>query len=395
LQYIPVYACDTLNALNDFVQGILFFRRCCMTDTEYMRFALQLAKKGCGWTNPNPMVGAVIVKDGKIIGQGYHRKYGELHAERNALASCHTSPEGAAMYVTLEPCCHSGKTPPCTEAILESGIRHVVIGSCDPNPLVAGKGIELLRSSGIEVTKGVLKEECDSLNQSFFHYIQNKTPYVIMKYAMTLDGKIATHTGKSQWITGEAARHRVHEDRHRYSAIMAGVGTVLSDDPLLTCRLENSRNPLRIVCDTHLKTPLSARIVTTTGTASTLLATAVTDKDKHRPYLEAGCDILILPQKEGHIDLNCLMTALGERKIDSVLLEGGGTLNWSALQNGIVHKVQAYIAPKLFGGSGKTPVMGLGVDGPDQAFHLGRPAISWVEEDILLESEVIRCSQES
>ncbi len=238
----------------------------------------------------------------------------------------------------------------------------MVTGSCDPNPLVGGKGIELLRSSGIEVTKGILKDECDALNQSFFHYIQNKTPYVIMKYAMTLDGKIATRTGKSQWITGEAARHRVHEDRHRYSAIMTGVGTVLADDPLLTCRLENSRNPLRIICDTHLKTPLSAKLVATSGMTATLLATADTDHDKHRPYLEAGCNILVLPEKEGHIDLSCLIKALGERKIDSVLLEGGGTLNWSALQCGIVNKVQTYIAPKLFGGSGKTPVMGLGAD---------------------------------
>ncbi len=366
-----------------------------MTDTEYMRLALQLAKKGYGFTNPNPMVGAVIVKDGEIIGQGYHQKYGDLHAERNALANCKTSPAGAAMYVTLEPCCHSGMTPPCTDAILESGIRRVVIGSCDPNPLVSGKGIELLRSGGIEVTKGVLKDECDALNQIFFHYIQNRTPYVIMKYAMTLDGKIATHTGKSQWITGEAARKRVHEDRHRYSSIMVGVGTVLADDPLLTCRLENGRNPLRIVCDTHLKTPLSAKLVTTAGIAATLLATTNTDPEKHRPYLDAGCDILVLPQKEGHIDLNCLMTALGERKIDSVVLEGGGMLNWSALQCGIVNKVQAYIAPKLFGGCGKTPVMGFGIDSPDQAFHLSKPAISWFEEDILLESEVIKCSQES
>lgn len=366
-----------------------------MTDTEYMRIALQLAKKGCGFTNPNPMVGAVIVKDNEIIGQGYHQKYGELHAERNALTNCKTSPAGAAMYVTLEPCCHSGLTPPCTDAILESGIRRVVIGSCDPNPLVGGKGIELLRSCGIEVTKGVLKDECDALNQIFFHYIQNRTPYVIMKYAMTMDGKIATSSGKSQWITGEAARRRVHEDRHRYSAIMAGVGTVLADDPLLTCRLENSRNPLRIVCDTHLITPLSAKLVTTTGIAATLLATANTDQEKHRPYLEAGCDILVLPQKEGHIDLNCLMKALGERNIDSVILEGGGMLNWSALQCGIVNKVQAYIAPKLFGGSGKTPVMGIGIDNPDQAFHLSNPTISWFEEDILLESEVIKCSQES
>ena len=210
-----------------------------------------------------------------------------------------------------------------------------------------------------------------------------------MKYAMTLDGKIATRTGKSRWITGEAARRRVHEDRHRYSAIMVGIGTVLTDDPLLTCRIENGRNPLRIVCDTNLRTPLQARIVKSTNLAGTLLATAVADPQKHRPYLEAGCDVTVLPVKDDHIDLNCLMRALGERSIDSILLEGGGTLNWSALQSGIVNKVEAYISPKLFGGNGKTPVAGLGVDLPDEAFRLSWSAITPVGEDILLESEVL------
>ena len=366
-----------------------------MDEIEYMRLAIQLARQGCGWVNPNPMVGAVIVKDGKIIGQGYHKKYGEPHAERNALANCQTSTSGATLYVTLEPCCHHGRTPPCTEAIIESGISRVVVGSSDPNPLVAGKGIAILHSHGIEVIENVAKNECNRLNESFFHYIQSRTPYVVMKYAMTMDGKIATGTGKSQWITGSAARRRVHEDRHRYSAIMAGVGTVLTDDPMLTCRLENSRNPLRIICDTSLRTPLQAKIVTTNDTAPTLIATAVTDTNRHQPYLNAGCEIMVLPQKDNHIDLNSLMQRLGEKQIDSLLLEGGGTLNWSALQSGIVNKVQAYVAPKLFGGSGKTPVEGVGVDHPGKAFLLDKPVITRVGEDILLESEVIRCIQES
>lgn len=366
-----------------------------MDEIEYMRLAIKLARQGYGWVNPNPLVGAVIVKDGKIIGQGYHKKYGELHAERNALANCHTSTTGATLYVTLEPCCHHGRTPPCTEAIIESGISRVVVGSSDPNPLVAGKGIAILNSHGIEVIKNVAKDECDKLNESFFHYIQNRTPYVVMKYAMTMDGKIATHTGKSQWITGSEARQRVHEDRHRYSAIMVGVGTILTDDPMLTCRLENSKNPLRIICDTNLRTPLQAKIVTTINNASTLIATAVTDTNRHRPYLDAGCEIMVLPQNDNHIDLNRLMQKLGEKQIDSILLEGGGTLNWSALKNGIVNKVQAYIAPKLFGGSGKTPVEGLGVNHPKGAFSLSKPVITRIGEDILLESEVIRCLQES
>lgn len=360
-----------------------------MMDMEYMCLAIQLAKKGCGWVNPNPMVGAVIVKDGQIIGQGYHEKYGALHAERNALASCRTSPAGATIYVTLEPCCHFGKTPPCTDAILESGIRRVVIGSMDPNPQVSGKGIEILRSRGIEVTEGIRKEECDALNESFFHYIQTGTPYVVMKYAMTLDGKIATYTGKSQWITGEEARQRVQEDRHRYSAIMVGIGTILADDPMLTCRLENGKNPLRIICDTHLNTPLNSKVITTSNIAGTLLATAVKDREKHQPYLEAGCDVAVLPEKDGYIDLRRLMSMLGEKKIDSVLLEGGGTLNWSALQSRVVNKVQAYIAPKLFGGSGKAPLSGLGVDCPDNAFRLSKFKITSIGDDILLESEVI------
>lgn len=366
-----------------------------MDNTKYMHLAIELAKKGCGWVNPNPMVGAVVVKNGKIIGQGYHERYGEPHAERNALASCKTPAAGATLYVTLEPCCHHGKTPPCTEAIIKSGISHVVIGSSDPNPLASGQGIAILRSHGIEVTELVAKDECGKLNESFFHYIQNRTPYVVMKYAMTMDGKTATRSGKSQWITGEAARRRVHEDRHRYSAIMVGVGTVIADDPMLTCRLEKGRNPRRIICDTRLRTPLQAKIVNTSDMASTIIATAVSDTGRHRPYLDAGCEIMVIPQKEGHIDLNSLMQRLGEKQIDSLLLEGGGTLNWSALQSGIVNKVQAYLAPKLFGGGGNSPVEGLGVDSPEGAFLLRSPVITQIGEDVLLESEVIRCLQES
>lgn len=366
-----------------------------MTDLAYMHRALALAERGCGWVNPNPMVGAVIVKDGKIIGEGYHAKYGELHAERMALASCTVSPAGATLYVTLEPCCHQGKTPPCTEAILESGIARVVVGSSDANPLVCCQGVCDLRAHGIAVIEGVAQDACDRLNESFFHYIQTQTPYVILKYAMTMDGKIATRTGKSQWITGAAARERVHADRHRYTAIMTGVGTVLADNPRLTARLAHSKNPVRVICDTHLRTPLDAQVVTTAALAPTLIATAVTDPARHRLYIESGCEIVTVPEKDGHIDLRTLMIQLGQRQIDSILLEGGGTLNWSALQSGIVQKVQAYIAPKFFGGSGLSPVAGLGVDAPAAAIRLGTPVITPIGADILLESEVIACSQES
>ena len=231
-----------------------------MTDRDFMMRAIELAKKGKGWTNPNPMVGAVIVKNGKIIGEGYHEKCGQLHAERNAIASLTESAEGATIYVTLEPCCHYGKTPPCTEAILEQKIARVVIGSRDPNPKVAGKGAEILRRAGLQVQEDFMREECDELNPVFFHYITNKTPYVVMKYAMTADGKIATKTGASKWITGEEARNEVQRMRHKYMGIMAGIGTVLADNPLLNTRIEGKKSPVRIICDSKLRMPLDSQI---------------------------------------------------------------------------------------------------------------------------------------
>lgn len=367
-----------------------------MEDKDYMRMALEEAVKGEGWTNPNPMVGAVIVKDGRVLAKGYHHRYGGLHAERQAIADCKESMEGATIYVTLEPCCHYGKQPPCTQAIIEQGFSRVVMGSDDPNPLVAGKGIEILRQHGITVDTGVLKEECDAVNQVFFHYIKTKTPYVVMKYAMTADGKIATHTGASKWITGEAARLHVQKSRHRYAGIMAGVGTVIADDPMLNCRLPGGNSPVRIICDTNLRTPAEAKVVRTAKEIPTILATACGDEEKQRAYVEHGCEILLLPRKEGHIDLAELMRKLGEKKIDSVLLEGGGSLNYSALREGIVNKVQAYLAPKIFGGSGaKSPVEGGGVNLPEQAFRLKNRRIQEIGEDILMEWEVDGCLPES
>ena len=285
-------------------------------DEKYMSVAIELAKKGYGYTAPNPVVGAVIVKDGCIIGQGYHEKYGEPHAERNALASCSQSPEGATIYVTLEPCCHHGKQPPCTDAIIEAGISRVVTGSGDPNPLVGGKGIRILKDHGIQVTEHVLKEECDGLNPVFFHYIRRKTPYVVLKYAMTMDGKIAAYTGVSKWVTGEEARAWVQRERSRYRGIMVGVNTVLADDPLLNCRMPGGRNPVRIICDTHLKTPMESRIVKTAREIPTILAVCETDKKRYLPYEQAGCQILPVSEEEGHVNLKDLMKLLGEKQID-------------------------------------------------------------------------------
>ncbi len=361
-----------------------------MLREKFMAEALSLAKKGMGFTSPNPMVGAVIVRDGEIIGCGYHRKCGELHAERNAFADCDSrgvSCKGADMYVTLEPCCHYGRTPPCTDAVIEHGISRVFIGSSDPNPLVSGKGAAILREHGIEVYEGILKDECDALNEIFFHYITSGLPFVTMKYAMTADGKIACFTGDSKWITGEGARLNVQRDRLKHSAIMVGVGTVLADDPMLTCRLKNGRNPVRIVCDTNLRTPPESNIVRTAAEIPTIIAYCRGDGGEYEKH---GCQTVRLPEKDGHVDLRKLVEFLGrERHIDSILLEGGGELNYSALSAGIVNKVQTYVAPKIFGGrDAKSPVAGAGVPHPGDAFMLADRKITLFGDDILIESMV-------
>lgn len=368
-----------------------------MEHEKYMSEALELAKKGMGFVSPNPMVGAVIVRDGEIIGRGWHKKYGDLHAERSAFAYCDEHGidcRGADMYVTLEPCCHHGKQPPCTDAVIEHGIRRVFIGSADPNPLVAGKGVKILRDYGIEVTENILREECDRLNEIFFHYITTGIPFVTMKYAMTMDGKIACYTGESKWITGEMAREHVHRDRLRHAAIMVGVGTVLADDPLLTCRLENGRDPVRIICDSHLRIPLDSNIIKTAKEVSTTIATLECDQ-QCQEYTDRGCTVLRTKEKNGHIDLMDLVKQLGAMNIDSILLEGGGQLNWSALESGIVNKVQAYIAPKIFGGeNAKSPVSGIGADSPSKAYLLDDQQIIKIGDDLLIESRVRKCSQE-
>lgn len=364
-----------------------------MTDRDFMKRAIELAKKGEGWTNPNPMVGAVIVKDGRIIGEGYHERCGQLHAERNAIAALTESAEGATIYVTLEPCCHYGKTPPCTEAILEQKIARVVIGSRDPNPLVAGKGARILREAGVVVEEDFMREECDAINPVFFHFITTELPYVVMKYAMTADGKIATKTGASKWITGEEARASVQKLRHKYQGIMVGIGTVLADDPLLNVRFENGNSPIRIICDSNLRIPLDSQICKTAAQYRTILACALTEdtlteeqQEKYVALKGLGIEVLNIPDEKKQIDLKKLMRRLGQKKIDSILLEGGGTLNDSALQAGIVKEILVYIAPKIFGGSNaKSPVEGVGVEFPAQSAGLELKKVSSIGEDLLLE----------
>lgn len=359
-----------------------------MVEKKYMKRAIELAKKGAGWVNPNPMVGAVIVKKGRIIGEGYHEKCGMLHAERNAIANLSESAEGATIYVTLEPCCHYGKTPPCTEAIIENRISRVVIGSRDPNPLVAGKGAEILRQAGIEVVEGLMKEECDQLNDVFFHYITRKMPYVVMKYAMTADGKIATKTGASKWITGEESRTEVQKMRHRYMGIMVGIGTVIADDPMLNVRIPGLKSPVRIICDSMLRIAMDSKIVQSAGLYKTIIACAV-NGEKTKELEKKGVTVIQCSDGNNRIDLKMLMKLLGEMGIDSILLEGGGTLNYSALRAGIINEVQMFIAPKVFGGKeAKSPVEGNGIEQVEQASKLKYKSIENIGDDILIRYSV-------
>ena len=367
---------------------------------EYMRRAIELALKGTGYTDPNPRVGAVIVKDGKIIGEGYHERYGELHAERNALLHCDEDPEGATIYVTLEPCCHHGKQPPCTDALIEAGISEVVVGSPDPNPLVAGKGIEILRDAGIKVTTDFMRDECDAINKIFFYYITKGLPYITVKYAMTMDGKSASVSGKSKWISCEKSRHYVHKLRSEHVGIMAGIGTVLADDPMLDVRYCAGQNPVRIICDTGLRTPLDSNVVTTAAKSEndnyrswlpkTIIATSVTDEERLRPYKESGVCILNAQKADdGRIDMKELIKKLGELKIDSVLVEGGASINWAVLDSGLANHAACFIAPEILGGeTAKTPVAGAGVDSPDEAFRIALGRVKAIGSDIFIEGDI-------
>lgn len=361
---------------------------------KYMALAIVEAKKGIGAVNPNPLVGAVIVKNDKILAKGYHARYGELHAERSAFANLKESAEGAEMYVTLEPCCHYGKQPPCVEAIVEHGISKVYVGSDDPNEMVSGKGYAYLREHGIEVETHVMKEECDEINDIFFHYITTKTPYVLMKYAMTMDGKIASYTGKSQWISNEKSRYRVQEIRNQYMGIMVGINTVLCDNPMLNCRIGNGNNPVRIVCDTNCRIPLETKLVETAKEIP--LIVAISDKylqddiseeikTKINILEEKNVQIIYVPEKDNNIDIKELMIILGAKGIDSILLEGGGVLNYSAVSAGIVNEVQIFIAPKLLGGKdAKSPVGGIGFPDPEVAAKFKLSGIEQIDEDVLL-----------
>ncbi len=378
-------------------------------DARFMRRAIELAWRGWGWTNPNPLVGCVLVRDGRIIGEGWHEKCGQAHAERNALADCarraaeepagercadaapNADParghaRGATAYVTLEPCCHTGKQPPCTEALIAAGVARVVVGSRDPNPLVAGKGSAKLREAGIRVDEDALRAECDELNPIFFRFISRKTPYVVAKWAMSADGKIACASGDARWVSGPESRRDTHELRHRLAAIAVGIDTVLADDPLLTCRRQDEpgNQPLRVVLDSRLRIPEDCALVRSCAQGEAPLAVATcasvndpaTDAGAKAQRLHAlGVEVLHVPQDAvGHVAVRPLLRALGEKGIDSLLVEGGSGIHGAFFDEGAVDEVVVYLAPKVVGGADAPgPVAGAGAAKMAEATALGRP----------------------
>ena len=352
----------------------------------YMKRAIELAKGGWGRTNPNPLVGAVIVKDGKIISEGFHEVVGESHGEVCAIKNATSSVAGSTMYVNLEPCSHYGRTPPCVKAIIEAGIKKVVIAMIDPNPKVSGRGVNILKEAGVEVEVGVMEKEARALNEIFINYVVNKRPFVIMKTAMTLDGKIATFTGSSKWITGTEAKICAYY-KNRVSAIMVGSNTVIKDNPFLTTRLEEKagKDPVRIIVDGRGIVPEDSNVFNSHSKAPVILATTYSiDKDKEERLIEKGVKII---KTEGeHVDLELLMDELYKINIDSILLEGGGTLNSYAISSKIVDKVMFFVAPKIVGGKNAvTPVEGCGIDKMEDALEVKNLSIKRYGSDILIE----------
>ncbi|MBI4389295.1 MAG: bifunctional diaminohydroxyphosphoribosylaminopyrimidine deaminase/5-amino-6-(5-phosphoribosylamino)uracil reductase RibD [Nitrospinae bacterium] len=354
-----------------------------------MRRAVELAQKGAGRTSPNPMVGAVVVKDGKTVGEGYHKKAGRPHAEIEALKKAGRRARGASLYLNLEPCCHYGRTPPCTDAILAAGIARVVVGMRDPNPLVAGKGIGILKKAGVRVETGVLRAECERLNEVFVKYIRSRTPFVILKAAISLDGKIATAAGESRWISGAASRKIVHELRDGVDAVLAGAGTVLKDDPLLTTRLgrKKGKNPVRIVLDSHNRVPLNARVFYNAGTQRVIyVSTGQLPEERETALRRMGVEICSAAEKDGKVDLRQLLRRLGEMGLTSVLIEGGSEVNASALEERIVDKIMLFAAPIVIGGrDAPGAVGGKGIESLRDAPSVKRLTVRRVGKDLLLE----------
>jgi len=353
-------------------------------DASFMRMAVRLGQKGLGRTSPNPPVGAVVVRGGRVVGRGYHRRAGEAHGEAAALADAGRRARGATLYVTLEPCTHHGRTPPCSEAVLRSGVRRVVVGVRDPNPAVSGNGIGILRRRGVQVELGVEAEACAELIAGFSKHVQTGLPLVTLKLAASLDGRIATGSGASRWITGPQARKFVHRLRNEVDAVMVGANTVIADDPALTCRMRGGRDPLRVVVDGRLRVPLGARVLTRAAARGTLLAT-VTRKPRILSALgERGVAVLLLPGKKGMLSLRRLLLELGRRGVQSVLLEGGATLAAAALREKVVDRMLLFYAPMLIGGDGRAMLGNLGVGDLGDAITLNELRIGRLGGDVLV-----------
>ncbi len=364
------------------------------TDQRYMKRALSLAVRGKGKTNPNPMVGAVIVNKGKIVGEAYHRQAGQPHAEVLALHQAGPRARGGTLYVTLEPCCHLTKrTPPCAPLLIQSGLRRVCVAMADPNPQVQGQGLQLLEQAGLSVTVGILEEEAQQLNEIYQHWITTGRPFVILKGAMTLDGKIATGSGRSKWITGQRARQDVHQIRSHVDAVMVGIETVVADDPELSAReiandtkRRKGRQPVRVVLDSHLRISEKSRVLRWVWEQPTIVCTTAQASKRKILALRAR-DVLVwvLPQKKRRVSLRAVLARLGKEGISSLLIEGGGTLNGTALQEGWVNQVRLYVAPQLLGGQdAKGLIGGLSPSRLEKAWPLENPQIKKMGNDWLV-----------
>ncbi|MGM0453187.1 MAG: bifunctional diaminohydroxyphosphoribosylaminopyrimidine deaminase/5-amino-6-(5-phosphoribosylamino)uracil reductase RibD [Thermodesulfobacteriota bacterium] len=366
------------------------------TDHNFMQMALDLAARGRGYTSPNPMVGAVIVKDNWVVGQGWHEAAGGPHAEINAIDDAGQNARGATLYVTLEPCNHEGKTPPCTRAIVSAGIARVVVAMADPNPHVTGGGIAYLRDAGIEVTTGIYEAEAWRLNAFFIKHTQTGRPYVILKCAATLDGQIATKTGDSKWVTGPAARTRVHELRHAVDGIMVGVDTVKSDNPSLTTRLEDKKgvDPVRIVLDTRLTIFEDAKVLAPGSESDTIVITGnPVDPDKRQRLLAKGVRVMEAPVKNDRIDLAGLMDQLGQMEICSLLVEGGSRVTAAMLTAGLVDRINFFYAPKILGGSGIAMCSGPGPEKMAAAIGVTNMEVRYFGDDLLVEGDIVSESE--
>jgi len=355
-------------------------------DEHWMKRALRLAEKGRGRTSPNPMVGAVLVKEGKKVGEGYHERAGEAHAEIVAILQAREDSREATLYLNLEPCSHYGKTPPCAPQVIEAGIKRVVIGMEDPNPLVKGRGIDILRKAGLDVQVGILEKECRRLNEAFCKYILKKEPFVILKVAATLDGKIATRDGNSKWISGETSRRFVHKLRDRVDGVLIGIGTVLRDDPLLTVRFRGGRDPYRIVLDSRLRIPDEAKVIGTSPSKVIIAATELAPKDRLDKLGKMGVQVLILDSREGRVNLKSCLSRLGEMGIMNLLVEGGSQVNGSFLDEDLIDKLLLFFSPKLIGDHQAPGIFaGRGVSELQEAIILKEFKTKRIGEDILFQ----------